>query len=106
MSVAYRVLVVLAAVGVTGFALVFGLTVRWRRDPILVTTLVFSACEAAILDVSVATMVTGRSAVSAVLTFIALAAFTAGAWWRLTVITRIQFGGANRNPPSGGTDVE
>jgi len=90
---AYQVLLVLAAVGVTGFALVFGLTVRWRHEPILVTTLVFSACEAAVLDVSVAAMVVGRSVVSMVLTFVALSAFTAGAWWRLVVIVRTQFGG-------------
>lgn len=93
----YQALLVLAAVGVTGFALVFGLTVRWRHDPILVTTLVFSACEAAVLDVSVAAMVAGRSVVSAVLAFVALAAFAAGAWWRLVVIVRTQFGG-RRDP--------
>jgi hypothetical protein len=98
--VAYQVLLVLAAVGVTGFALVFGLTVGWRRDPIMVTTLVFSGCEAAVLDVSVAAMVAGRSAVSMVLAFVALAAFTAGAWWRLVVIMRIQFG---RGEPTAGT---
>lgn len=92
MVVAYQVLLVLAAVGVTGFALVFVLTVAWRHDPILVTTLVFSACEAAILDMSVAAMVAGRSVVSMVLSFVALAAFTAGAWWRLIVTLRIQFG--------------
>lgn len=95
----YQALLVLAAVGVTGFALVFGLTVRWRHDPILVTTLVFSACEAAILDVSVAAMVAGRSMLFTVLTFLALAAFTAGAWWRLVVIVRIQLG--DRDAPNG-----
>lgn len=87
-----QLLIVLASVAVTCFTLVFGLTVRWRRDPILVTTMVFSACEAAILDVSVAAMVAGRSAVSALLGFVALLAFTAGAWWRLVVIARAQFG--------------
>ncbi len=87
----YQVLLVLAAIGVTGFALVFGLTVAWRGDPILVTTMVFSACEAAILDVSVAAMVAGQSTASMVLTLAALAAFTAGAWWRLVVIVRTQF---------------
>jgi hypothetical protein len=99
-ALAYQVLLVLASIGVTGFALLFGLTVRWRGDPILVTTLVFSACEAAILDVSVVAMVAGRSAVSMVLTFVALAAFTAGAWWRLVVIVRIQFGGRSDKPLS------
>lgn len=96
---AYQVLLVLAAVGVTGFALVFALTVRWHHDPIMVTTLVFSACEAAILDVSVTAMVVGRSAVSAALTFVALAAFTAGAWWRLIVVMRIQFGSDDESDP-------
>lgn len=94
--VIYQLLLVLAAVGVTGFSLVFGLTVRWRHEPVLVTTFVFSTCEAAILDVSVAAMVAGRSAVSVVLTFAAMAAFTAGAWWRLVVIVRTQYGGRNR----------
>jgi hypothetical protein len=83
-----HILLVLAFVGVTGFVVVFGLTVAWWRDEVLTNAFVFASCEAAILGLSLVAMLFGRPAWQQLLGFAAFVVFTVVAWWRLIVLVR------------------